>query len=86
MKALVTYYSETGNTEKLAKAIFDAIDQPGKEIKPISEVSAVDNYDVIFCGLGDGNDVVGAAGCGDDLVVVIAAAFGGHELRVKQER
>ncbi len=50
MKALVTYYSETGNTEKLAKAIFEGIEQPGKEIKPMGEVSAVDNYDVIFCG------------------------------------
>jgi len=26
MKALVTYFSQTGNTEKLAKAIHEAID------------------------------------------------------------
>jgi flavodoxin len=50
MKALVTYYSETGNTEKLAKAIFEGIEKAEKEIKPIGEVSDVDNYDVIFCG------------------------------------
>jgi flavodoxin I len=50
MKVLVTYYSETGNTEKLAKAIFAAIEQPEKEIMPIAEVSAVDKYDTILCG------------------------------------
>jgi flavodoxin len=50
MKALVTYYTETGNTEKLAKAIFEGLEGPEKEIKPMAEVSAVDKYDPIFCG------------------------------------
>lgn len=49
MKALVTYYSETGNTEKLAHAIYEAI-HIEKEIKPIKDVQDVKGYDIIFCG------------------------------------
>ncbi len=49
MKALVTYFSQTGNTEKLAKEIFDAIDVE-KEILPVQDVKAVEGFDVIFCG------------------------------------
>ncbi len=40
MKALVVFYSESGNTEKLAKAIYAGINVPEKEIMPISEASA----------------------------------------------
>ena len=50
MKALVTYYSETGNTEKLAQAIYDGIDQAEKEMSPIADATNLDGYDVIFCG------------------------------------
>jgi flavodoxin len=49
MKALVAYYSESGNTEKLAKAIYDGINVPEKEILPIHEANAGD-YEVIFVG------------------------------------
>jgi len=49
MKALVTYYSETGNTEKVARTIYDAI-SVAKEIKPVDEVGGVEGYDIIFCG------------------------------------
>jgi flavodoxin I len=49
MRALVAFYSESGNTEKLAKAIYDGINVPGKEIMPISDANAKD-YDVIFVG------------------------------------
>ena len=49
MKALVAYYSESGNTEKLAKAIYGGINVPKKEIMPISEAISKD-YDVIFVG------------------------------------
>ena len=49
MKALVVYYSESGNTEKLAKAIYDGINIPEKEIMPISEADT-EGYDVIFVG------------------------------------
>jgi flavodoxin len=49
MKALVTYYSMTGNTEKLANAIFEAINTK-KDIMPLNEVADTDQYDVVFCG------------------------------------
>jgi flavodoxin len=49
MKALVTYYSETGNTEKLARAIYDGIHFE-KEIKPVQEVQNAKGYDIIFYG------------------------------------
>ena len=50
MKTLVAYYSESGNTEQLARAILDGIEQPQKEIRSIKEVTGVDDYDLIFCG------------------------------------
>ena len=50
MKVLVAYFSETGNTEKLAKAIFEAVEASKKEVLPIQEVTGVDVYDVIFIG------------------------------------
>ncbi len=50
MKALVTYYSETGNTEKLAQGIFDGIEKAEKEILPVADATDLDAYDVIFCG------------------------------------
>lgn len=49
MKALVTYYSETGNTEKVARAIYDAIHFE-KEIKPIQEVQNTSGFDIVFFG------------------------------------
>ncbi len=50
MKVLVTYYSETGNTEKLAKAIFDAIGEAKKELAPIATAPDPEDFDLIFCG------------------------------------
>jgi flavodoxin len=50
MKALVAYYSATGNTEKLARAIYDGIEQAEKEISDINEVKDVEDADIIFCG------------------------------------
>lgn len=49
MKALVTYYSESGNTEKLAKAIYEGVNASGKEMLTIGEANA-DEADVIFIG------------------------------------
>ena len=49
MKALVTYYSQTGNTEKLARAIYGAI-HIEKEILPIRDIKSVKDYDIIFIG------------------------------------
>ncbi len=50
MKALIAYYSESGNTEKLAQSIFEGIKKEEKEILPLAEVKSVDGYDIIFCG------------------------------------
>jgi flavodoxin len=51
MRVLVTYYSETGNTEKVAQAIFEGIiGEEKKDLLPLNEIADVDNYDVIFCG------------------------------------
>lgn len=49
MKALVAYYSETGNTQKVARAIFDAI-AFDKDMKKVSEVTDWSGYDIIFYG------------------------------------
>jgi flavodoxin I len=50
MKALVAYYSDTGNTEKLARAIYEGIEQAEKEILHIKEVKDVEDSNIIFCG------------------------------------
>jgi flavodoxin len=49
MKALVTYYSQTGNTEKIARAIYDAIHFE-KELLPVRDITSVQGYDIIFAG------------------------------------
>lgn len=49
MKVLVTYLSQTGNTKKVAEAVFSEI-QCEKEIREIEEVSTLDGYDLAFVG------------------------------------
>jgi len=49
MKVLVTYYSQTGNTEMLARAIYEAI-HVDKELLPIRDVTTTQGYDIIFVG------------------------------------
>lgn len=49
MKVLVAYYSKTGNTEKVANAIYDALPHGG-EIKPIRDLNTAEGYDLVFCG------------------------------------
>jgi flavodoxin len=49
MKTLVTYLSQTGNTEKLARAIYEEIHME-KDITPLKDVGSVEQYEVIFCG------------------------------------
>jgi flavodoxin len=46
---LVTYYSITGNTKKIAEAIFEALPPP-KSIHPIAEVRQLEDYDLVFAG------------------------------------
>ena len=49
MKLLVAYMSQTGNTAKVAQAIYDAIIAP-KEIKRVEEVTSLEDYDLAFLG------------------------------------
>ena len=49
MKALVTYFSQTGNTEKVARAIYEAI-MIEKDITPIEAGQNTTGCDIIFCG------------------------------------
>jgi flavodoxin I len=49
MKALVTYYSQTGNTEKVARAIYEAI-HIEKDLFPIQDLKETAGYDIIFVG------------------------------------
>jgi flavodoxin len=50
MNVLVTFYSETGNTKKVAEAIFASIRHIRKKLLPIDLTDDVDQYDLIFCG------------------------------------
>jgi flavodoxin len=49
MKVLVTYQSLTGNTKKVAEAIFKVIEQQ-KDMKELSQVTALEGYDLVFVG------------------------------------
>jgi flavodoxin len=49
MKVLVAYMSKTGNTRKVAQAIFEEI-KDEKEIRPIDEVNSIEGCDVTFLG------------------------------------
>jgi flavodoxin len=49
MKVLVTYYTQTGNTEKVARALYDGLTMD-KTILPIAEVKNREGYDFVFCG------------------------------------
>lgn len=47
MRILVAYMSQTGNTRKVAEAIYDTVPQQ-KEIKHIEEVQSLDGYNLVF--------------------------------------
>ncbi len=49
MKVLVAYMSQTGNTKKVAEAIYGAIPAP-KDIKRVEEVTSLEGYDLSFLG------------------------------------
>jgi flavodoxin len=49
MKVLIAYMSQTGNTKKVAEAIYDTIPQP-KEIKRVEDVASLEGYDLAFLG------------------------------------
>ena len=48
-KTLVTYFSQTGNTKKIAEAIFDNLEDE-KAIQPIDEAQQLDEFNLIFIG------------------------------------
>ncbi|MBA7636995.1 hypothetical protein ES703_44627 [subsurface metagenome] len=48
-KILVTYLSQTGNTKKIAEAIFEGL-EGDKTIKPMDEVQEIEDYNLIFIG------------------------------------
>jgi flavodoxin len=48
-KTLVTYFSLTGNTQKVAEAIFEALDGD-KILKPMNDVADFDEYSLVFIG------------------------------------
>ncbi len=48
-KALVAYYTQTGNTLKVAESIYEAL--PGeKEINSLAEIKSLDGYDLVYIG------------------------------------
>ncbi|MDY6916893.1 MAG: flavodoxin family protein [Chloroflexota bacterium] len=49
MKVLVGYMSQTGNTKKVAEAIYSQI-QADKEIKSLDEIKSLEGYDLAFIG------------------------------------
>ena len=48
-KTLVTYYTQTGNTEKIARSIYHGIPTE-KDLRELSEVESADQYQIIFLG------------------------------------
>ncbi|SMC39070.1 outer membrane receptor for ferrienterochelin and colicins [Desulfocicer vacuolatum DSM 3385] len=49
MKSLVVYSSKTGNTKKVAQAVFDTLPEP-KEIHPMENAPRVDGFDFLALG------------------------------------
>jgi flavodoxin len=53
LKVLVAYYSDTGNTEKIAKAVYDEASKKHKtDLKRIKDVTieSLNSYDLVFLG------------------------------------
>jgi len=48
-RVLIAYQSQTGNTRKVAEAIYNAVPEP-KEIKPLKDVESLDGYGLVFLG------------------------------------
>ena len=91
MKVIVTYMSQTGNTKKVAEAIFQEI--MGKmEIKPMEEVSSLDGYDLAFVGspmqasgmAGDAKSFLEQHSKGKNIALFITHASPEHEPQLKE--
>lgn len=76
MKTLVTYYTQTGNTRKVAEAIYGEIPDE-KEIKALAEVEGLEGYDLVFFGFPiqagnpakDAGEFLAAKGAGKRMAV-----------------
>lgn len=81
MKIMITYSSQSGNTEKLAKAIYDRLEGE-KEIYPIEQAPPAAQYDLTAVGfwLQAGKPDPKAAGylasCGPDTRLFLFATHG----------
>lgn len=73
LKILITYYSQNGNTEKVAKSIYEGCQGQEVDLKPIKEVepSSLKDYDLVFLGSG-----IYASRVNKSLSDLIAAAQG----------
>lgn len=49
MKTLVTYFSQTGNTKKVAEAIYGEL-KDDKQIQELDKVQSLEGYDLVFFG------------------------------------
>ncbi len=86
MKVLITYFSRSGQTRKVAEAIYDAI-PPEKEIRELSQVNSLEEYDLAFVGFpiekfGPGDNVqkwMGETCLGGNIALFVThAAPKGH--------
>lgn len=50
LKILIAYLTISGNTKKVAEAIFQAIDCSDKAISEIKQVRSLEGYDLVFVG------------------------------------
>ncbi len=48
-KVLVTYYTQTGNTRRVAEAIYGEI-EVSKDMQEMDKVESVEGYDLVFAG------------------------------------
>ncbi len=72
MNVLVTYMSQTGNTKKVADAIYEEINET-KEIKELKSVESLETYDLAFVGFPI--HAFGPAQQGKDFLI-------NHELKI----
>jgi flavodoxin len=78
MKVLVAYFSQTGNTRKVAEAIYGEI-AAEKEIKEIIDLEDMEGYDLVFYGFPiqagnpakDAGDFLKAQGDGKRIAVFV---------------
>lgn len=56
MKILITYHSDTGNTEKVAKSMKEGLDEEGQDVSlmPAKDIdpSSLKTYDLVLLGTG----------------------------------